>query len=184
MSGKRTGGNRPAPSADCPSRPDRRGIGGADDDYERFLDLAGFAEGRLVSAHHDRVAAFVAGDPEAAGDIAAARSLVLAGSLRPASETVIARALALVDGASGGGVVVSLDERRRVRQVPLLARWASLAAAVAVASWLGFTLGVDTSQSFAQSGVHATSAAQESVLHDLLDPSTGFMRDLTGGTQT
>jgi hypothetical protein len=46
------------------------------------------------------------------------------------------------------------------------------------------TLGVDTSQSIAQAGIHAVPAVQDGVLRDLFDPSTAFMRDLTGGTQT
>ena len=61
-----------------------------------------------------------------------------------------------------------------------MARWGSLVAAMAVASWLGFTLGMDTSLSVAQ----VRQTGEDSFLGELLDPSTDLMRDLTEGTQT
>ena len=66
-----------------------------------------------------------------------------------------------------------------------IAGWGSLVAAIAVASWLGFTIGIDTSLSFnqpAQTNIQAKS--DDSFLPELLDPATGFMRDLRGGSQT
>src|SRR5207247_32149 len=45
------------------------------DEAERYLDLAGFADGRLDPDDCERVAEWLAGDPAAAGDIAAARAL-------------------------------------------------------------------------------------------------------------
>jgi anti-sigma factor RsiW len=160
---------------------------GDEEETERFLDLAGFAEGSLDAEDHARIAEFLAAYPDAAADVAAARSIVP----EAPSEAVIARAAALVREeavADQGGVVVRLAQRRHERRLPGVARWASLAAAVAVASWLGFSLGVDTSRSFSQiavqAGVAAAPAADDGGLRDLLDPSTGFLRELTGGAQT
>ena len=51
---------------------------------------------------------------------------------------------------------------------------------MAVASWLGFTLGMDTSLSFTQ----FRQTGDDSFLGELVDPSTDFMRDLTEGAQT
>ena len=45
------------------------------DDGERALDLAGFADLRLDADDRERVAEWLAGDPIAAGDVAAARIL-------------------------------------------------------------------------------------------------------------
>src|SRR6266446_8382277 len=50
----------------------------AEDEDERFLDLAGYAEDRLDPDERDRIAERLAKDPIAAADVAAAR--VLAGS--------------------------------------------------------------------------------------------------------
>ena len=61
-----------------------------------------------------------------------------------------------------------------------MAGWGSLVAAMAVASWLGFTLGMDTSRSYAQ----IRQGGEEGFLREFLDPSAGFMRDLTEGTRT
>lgn len=154
------------------------------DESEVLLDLAGFAENRLDPEDQARVAELLAGNPDFAADVAAARELATAAAPEAAPEAVIARAVALV-GDEASGVVISLAERRHAGRLPGLARWASLVAAVAVASWLGFTLGVDTSQSFVQPGTQISApAADDGVLRDLLDPSAGFLRDLTGGTQT
>jgi hypothetical protein len=64
--------------------------------------------------------------------------------------------------------------------LPGIARWASLAAAVMVASWLGFALGTDFSVYFGQTD----QASEDGFLRDMLDPSTAFLRDLTPGSQT
>jgi hypothetical protein len=61
-----------------------------------------------------------------------------------------------------------------------LAQWGSLAAAIAIAGWLGFTLGMDTVGGLTQIG----SAGDESFLNELLDPSAGLLHDLTDGVQT
>lgn len=154
------------------------------DENERFLDLAGFADGRLDPDDRDRVAEWLAKDPIAAEDVATAR----AGAAPEAMpEALVARAVALV---AGGDLwpdnVVAFGPRhheRPGRYGPSLvgaARWGSLVAAMAVAGWLGFTLGMDASLSFAQS----RQGGDNGFLSELLDPSTGLMGDLTEGTRT
>jgi anti-sigma factor RsiW len=150
---------------------------------ERYLDLAGMADERLDPEDRTRVAEWLADDPVAAGDVAAAGALALrAERLDPVPQSIVVRACALVDGGEPRrGTVIQFPPRRRDR--PALrgvAGWGSLVAAMAVASWLGFTLGVDTSSSFAQ----MPQAGQDGFLREFLDPSTGFMRDLTEDSQT
>jgi anti-sigma factor RsiW len=151
-----------------------------EDEAERYLDLAGHADGRLDPDDRERVAERLAGDPVAAGDVAAARTR--AEWSEPMPEPAIARACALVDNRA--------RQRSKVIRFPLIARnrprlqgmagWGSLVAAMAVASWLGFTLGMDTSRSFTE----ARQSGEDGFLREFLDPSTGFMRDLTEGPQT
>ncbi len=150
---------------------------------ERYLDLAGFADGRLDPDDCERVAERLAGDPAAAGDVAAARSLTADAERTEAMpEAAIGRASALVGGdAPQRATVIPFPLGRRNRPRLLgLARWGSLVAAMAVASWLGFTLGMDTSRTYAQ----IRQGGEDSFLREFLDPSAGFMRDLTEGTQT
>jgi anti-sigma factor RsiW len=147
-----------------------------EDEAERYLDLAGFADGRLDPDDRERVAEWLAGDPVAADDVAAARVLPTPAAL---PQVAIARACALVAGNQPDrDTVIPFPLSRRYR--PLLhsmARWGSLAAAMAVASWLGFALGIDTSVSFAQ----VRQTGEDTYLGELLDPSTDL---LTEGTQT
>lgn len=155
----------------------------SDDEAARFLDLAGFAERRLDADDEERVAEWLARDPAIASDIAIARAL--GGETAPpeaAPDAVLARACALVGGSAAPSErnVLPFAPRRRRPQLFGLAQWGSLAAAVVVAGWLGFTLGVDTSQSFYALGQNG----DEGLFHELLDPSTGMLQDLTGGTQT
>src|SRR5437763_8980365 len=71
----------------------------AEDDAERLLDLAGFADGRLDPDDRERVAEWLAGDPAVAGDIAAARALASrTGGAETMPEPAITRAAALVGG--------------------------------------------------------------------------------------
>ncbi len=158
-------------------------IDAAEDEAEHFLDLAGYAEGRLDPDERDRIAERLAKDPMAAADVAAAR--VLARSGRPdeaAPADVVARACALVaDGAPLHGRVIPFPQF--LRPQPTLhgvARWTGLAAAIVLASWLGFALGGDASAIFGPVG----QAGEDNLLRDLLDPSTASLRDLTGGAQT
>jgi anti-sigma factor RsiW len=147
---------------------------------ERYLDLAGFADGLLDPDDRERVAERLLRDPVAAGDVAAARSR--AERSEPMPEPAIARACALVPGgAPQRGAVIRFPLFRRERPRMLgVAGWGSLVAAMAVASWLGFTLGMDTSLSLAQ----GRQAGEDGFLREFLDPSAGFMRDLTEEQQT
>jgi anti-sigma factor RsiW len=147
---------------------------------ERYLDLAGFADGLLDPDDRERVAERLLGDPVAAGDVAAAHAQ--AERLEAMSEPAIARACALVPGSArqrGAAIPFLLFRRQRAR-LQGMAGWGSLVAAMAVASWLGFTLGMDTSISFTQ----GRQVSEDGFLREFLDPSTGFMRDLTEGPQT
>ena len=51
-----------------------RAIDMVEDEAERYLDLAGYADGRLDPDDRERVAEWLATDPVAAGDVAAARA--------------------------------------------------------------------------------------------------------------
>jgi len=152
-------------------------------EVERYLDLAGVADGRLDPDDRERVAEWLADDPVAAADVAAARALAArAERLDAVPGAVIARASALVDGGGPrrGTVIPFWPSRRDRPRLRGVAGWGSLVAAMAVASWLGFTLGMDTSSSFAQ----IRQAGDDGFLREFLDPSTGFMRDLTEDSQT
>src|SRR5579863_1354052 len=114
----------------------------AADEAERFLDLAGYADGWLDPDDRERVEEWLAADPVAADDIAAARRLAASpAGLEPMPEPALARATALVDdGGARPGVVVPFAPRDRSRPtLHRMAGWGSLVAAMAVASWLGFT---------------------------------------------
>jgi anti-sigma factor RsiW len=151
-----------------------------EDEAARFLDLAAFAEGRLETDEHDRVAALLAIDPAAATDVAAAREF--AGNIDEAPsglDRVIARACAILpDSPTAPGRVIPIrrpPERRGI--VHDLAQWGSLAAAIAIASWLGFAMGSDASLQLSQPGA----SVDTNSLPDLLDPGTGFLRDFGEG---
>jgi hypothetical protein len=155
------------------------------DEAARFLDLAAFAEGLLDEDEHDRVAADLAADLVATADVAAA--LALGGGLAALpAETgrIIARASALVSEApSEPALVLPFHALPAHRILQGLAQWGSLAAAIVVASWLGFAMGsgasLDLSQPRQQSQVGV-----DSLLPEVLDPATGFLRDLGEGQQT
>ena len=145
----------------------------AEDMAERFLDLAGFADDCLDADERERIAELIAANPALAEDIGAARVIE---AVEPADERVIARAAALV-----GANVVAFPPQRW-GHLPLLREainWGGLVAAMVVAGWLGFTLGMDTSLSFASNG-----QGEESALQQMLDPSPIFMRDPSEGSQT
>jgi anti-sigma factor RsiW len=153
------------------------------DEADRFLEMAAFADDLLDPDDRDRVAEWLEQDPAAAADIAAARTLAgTAGQIEPAPETLLARALPLVAPAEprADNVVAFTHGRRWGTAFHETARWASLAAAVVVASWLGFNLGMDTSLSLGASVRNSDDGA----LNELFDPSTSLIRDLTEGAQT
>jgi hypothetical protein len=182
MQGDDTRRARAAPLSDRTLWQRSRATDAADDDAERILDLAGFADGALDPDDQERVADWLQRDPLVAGDIVAARALgAQAERLEPAPEPVVARACALVKNMAPRATVVPFPAVRDAR--PMLRRmasWGSLAAAMAVASWLGFTLGMDTSLSVTRGG----QTGEDGFLSEMLDPSTGFIRDLTEGNRT
>lgn len=153
----------------------------AEDEVERFLDLAAFAEGRLDAEDQERVAALLGRDGDAASDVAAARGLA-AGPAPAVPDAVFGRACALVTAeAVPRGRVIAFPRRRlSAPDLQGFARWGSLAAAIVMAGWLGFALGADTSISLTRTG----SPSDEGFFRELLDPSTGFLRDLAEGVQT
>jgi anti-sigma factor RsiW len=152
-----------------------------DDEAERFLDLAGFADDRLDADDRERVAEWLARDAAAAADIGAAQSLAAAEPFAPAPEAIVARASALVPGAAARANVVAFPAGRRRRAgLRGVAQWGSLAAAVAIAAWLGFTLGTNTSQALALNDRPAFAG----FLNDLLDNQAGLIGDPSEVPQT
>lgn len=149
---------------------------------ERFLDLAAFADGRLDEEEHARVAAQAAADPAAASDIAAARAIADSGAEAPAGlEAIVHRAVAVLDDGPAQRRVVAFPRHLPARRLLQgVAQWGSLAAALVVASWLGFAMGSGASLTLSQ----PSQISDESFLPELLDPSTGFLRDLAEGQQT
>ena len=178
MRGNGTGREPPTGLSDGVLWRHSRMIDMAEDEAERYLDLAGFADLRLDPDDRERIAERLAGDPIMAGDVAAARAL---GGAAERLAAVPAAILARATGLVGSGEVIPLPSRRRASLgFRGMARWGGLVAAMAVASWLGFTLGENTSLSFAQRG----QTNEDGFLREMLDPSTGFLRDLTEGPQT
>jgi anti-sigma factor RsiW len=162
-----------------------RAVDMPEDAAARFLDLAAFADGMLDDEERDRVAAGLAADPAARDDIAAARTLSGShGALPGGLEQVIARASAIVaETAPGPGRVLVFRAPLRRRILQGLAQWGSLAAAIIVASWLGFAMGSGASVTLSQPG-QTSQIEDANFLPELLDPATGFLRDLGGGQQT
>jgi anti-sigma factor RsiW len=158
-----------------------RMIDAPEDEAARFLDLAAFAEGSLDEEEQDRIAALLAADPDAAADVAAARSLGSADQGSAGLERLIAQTCAIVpDEAPERGRVLPLARQGRRRVVQVFVQWGSLAAALVVASWLGFAMGTDTSLALSE----PRQPSDASLLPDLFDPATGFLRDLGEGLRT
>ena len=158
-----------------------------DDEAARFLDLAAFADGLLDVDDAERVAAWLAEDPEAAADVHAARSLSRDHSspveqTSTAIERVIARACAISPaGGTASGRIISLAAWRRRRAVQAIAQWGTLAAGIAVAGWLGYAMGTDTSLALSQ----PRSPSEGLSMPELFDPTaSGFLRDLGEGLRT
>ena len=94
---------------------------------------------------------------------------------------VIARACAIFPEAEATrGRVVVLAHWRGRRLVQGLTQWGSIAAALAVASWLGFSMGSDTSLALTAPRAQSDSG----FLPDLFDPGPAFLRELGEGSQT
>jgi len=93
-------------------------------------------------------------------------------------ERVIVRASAIVPDADAAAENVVPFRGRRVVQI--FAQWGSLAAAIAVAGWLGFAMGSDTSLALSA----PRQLGDASFLPELFDSASGFLRDLGEGFRT
>jgi hypothetical protein len=144
-----------------------------EDEVSRFLDLAAFADGLLEPDESDRIAAMLAADPVARDDVVAARA---GGSdeLPRALKRIVARAGAILPSKPTSRVVAFTPLRPRRGILHGFAQWGSLAAAMALVSWLGFAMGSGASR--ALSGPVPSNDA--SFLPELFDPGSGFLRDL------
>ena len=152
-----------------------------EDEAARYLDLAAFAEGRLETDEEERVAAWLPADPETAADVRAARTLTSVDEASTELQRVIARACALVPEAdSVPGRVIPFVRRRGGPAARVMAEWGSIAAAIALASWLGFSMGSDTSLALTST----QQPSETSFLPDLFDSTSGFLRDLGEGLRT
>ena len=153
-----------------------------EDEASRFLDLAAYADGLLDIEELERVAALLSADPEAAGDVRAAQALADAPERTFAGlERIIARASAISpDGDSASGKVVRLVPWQGRRLLQNFAQWGSLAAAVALAGWLGFAMGSGTSLALSDH----RQPGDVGLLPELFDPGTGLLRDLGEGLRT
>lgn len=149
------------------------------DEAERFLDLAAFAEGRLEDEDAERIAALLAADQEAASDVAAARAPVPPLADSAAVTRAIARACALVTvpAPERGRLLLFAGPAPRRRAARGLARWAGLAAALAVVGWFGFAMGSNASLALG-------TPSQPSFLTQLVDPDTGILRDFNADLRT
>ena len=147
-------------------------IDAPEDEVARFLDLAAFADGLLDLDENDRIASLLAANPSARDDVAAAQGLL--GDEPPARiERIIARACGILSEEPNSRVIAFPRPRKR-RIVHVFAQWGSLAAAIVVASWLGFAMGSDVSRTLRGQ----LPSGEASFLPELFDPGNGFLRDL------
>jgi anti-sigma factor RsiW len=172
---------RPDPAADRRLWQRCRITDAPEDEAGRFLDLAAFAEGLLDADERERVAALLAADPEAAADVGAARALDPSDRSSAELERVIARACAILpDADPARSRVIPFPGWRSRRFAHAFAQWGSVAAAIAVASWLGFAMGSDASLALSE----PRQPGDASFLPELFDQATGFLRDLGEGLRT
>ena len=160
---------RPPESADRKLWRRSQEIEAAPEEAEYLLDLAAFADNRLDDEDEAaRIAALLARDGDAAADVAASRILDMATT---ADEAIIGRAVALVGESRPEAELIAFP-RRRMASPPWYsaATWSGLAAAIAIAGWLGFDLG---------SGVSSASRVGHDDLTagELLAPTPLMLRD-------
>jgi hypothetical protein len=135
------------------------------------LTLAGFADGRLAGAEHAAVAAILAENADLAADAAAAATSAPVEDSDPVLAGIIARAEALV--AAPSDVVVPFRKPAGDgTSWRFAARWGSLAASIAVVSWLGFALGNDAYGNL--TALELRASAPTGAADELLDPPAGF----------
>jgi anti-sigma factor RsiW len=172
---------RPDPEADRRLWQGCRDADAPEDQPGHFLDLAAFADGLLVEEDRDRVAALLETDSDAAADVRAAQTLRSGVPLPSGFERIIARASAIpLDGSAAGAQVVAFPPRRHRGMAYGFAQWGSLAAALALASWLGFSLGTDASLALAE----RRQPSDAGFLPEWFDPAPGLLRDLGEGSRS
>ena len=94
------------------------------DEFQRLLDLAAFADGLLEPDERDRVAALLAGDPVAAKDVAAAQTLGSGTDELPGRlERIVARACSIPLDETERRVVTFAPSTWRRRILPGVAQW-------------------------------------------------------------
>src|SRR5262249_20981157 len=144
-----------------------------EDEVARFLDLAAFVDGFLEPDEHERIAALLAADASTADDVAAA--CARHGEAPSESlERIVARACAIAPNEADSRIVAFVPPPRQQRIMHVLAEWGSLAAAIVVASWLGFAMGSDMSRTLRG----PLPSGEANFLPELFDPGSGFLRDL------
>jgi anti-sigma factor RsiW len=152
-----------------------------EDEVSRFLDLAAFADGLLEPDESDRIAALLAADPVARDDVAAARGVGVGPDTLPGTlERIVARAGAILPSEPASRVVAFTPLPWRRRILHGAAQWGSLAAAMVLASWLGFAMGSDTSRALSA----PVTSNEASFLPELFDPGSGFVHDLGEALRT
>src|SRR5260370_29199397 len=155
-----------------------RTMDAGEDETARFLDLAAYADGLLDVEEQERVAALLSADPEAAADVRAAEVLATAERTAAGLERIIAPACPISpDTGSVSGKVFPLASRQGRRLLQSFAQWGSLAAAIALAGWLGFAMGSDASIEL--SGHRLPN--DTGLLPELFYPGTGLLRALGDG---
>jgi anti-sigma factor RsiW len=152
-----------------------------EDESARFLDLAAYADGLLDIEERERVAALLITDPDAAADVRAVQTLADAEPNSAGLDRIVARASAISsDADSASDKIVPLAARPSLRFLQSFAQWGSLAAAVALAGWLGFAMGSGTSLALSDH----RQPSDIGLLPELFDPGTGLLRDLGEGLRT
>jgi hypothetical protein len=136
------------------------------------LELAGYAENRLSEAAAEAIEAWLAAHPLAAEDVLAARRAAHS-PLPAAAELVVAQASALV----GGAEILPFRKPAAARSWRQAASWAAMAASIAVASLVGYTLSNET---FVLSGGGQSSTFSQ----QLIDPPTGLFNALVEDSNT
>jgi anti-sigma factor RsiW len=145
-----------------------------EDEEGRLLDVAGYADGLLDPDEHDRVAALLASDRDAAADVAMARALAHGAAPATGIDHIVARAISLgAEASTNPGRILAFAGATRRRLFRSMAQWGSLAAAVALACWLGFAMGTDASLALSRQN----QSGERAFLPELFDPSSGFLRD-------
>jgi anti-sigma factor RsiW len=153
-------------------------IEAAPDEAEYLLDLAAFADSRLDDDDTARIAALIARDSDAAADVAASRMLADAVPTA-ADEQIVIRAAALVGEGRPEALLIAFPARQiTARPWYSAATWSGLAAAIAIAGWLGFDLGSGLSAPPQFSRLSDDASASE-----LIDPAPLLLRDFTENSQ-